>query len=116
VGNFRCAWTRESRGFARQSYCRESSGVPVRCVSRKCMETKGVCRLREGVLRPFVKRRTNTAQGCTIFNQWKTRPGMPMRQARPSRSGLCAYAHRRLGSTSGLEFETAINLFSTEVV
>jgi hypothetical protein len=34
------------------------------------METKGVCRLREGVLRPFVKRRTNTAQGCTIFNQW----------------------------------------------
>src|SRR6266567_4375349 len=113
VGNPRCAWTRGSRGFARQSYCRESSGVPVRCVSRKCVETKGVCRLREEVLRPFVKRRTNTAQGCTIFNQG-TR-GLGCSCARRAR-GAQGYAHGRLGGTSGVEFETAVNIFSAEVV
>jgi hypothetical protein len=69
VGKVFCAWTRRSLGFGRQSHCCESSGVPVPGVSRKCTETKGVCGLRERVLRRFVKRRTNTAQGCTIFDQ-----------------------------------------------
>jgi hypothetical protein len=69
VGKVYGAWTRRSLGFGRQSHCRESSGVPVRRVRRKCAETKGVCGLRERVLRRFVKRRTNTVQGCTIFDQ-----------------------------------------------
>jgi hypothetical protein len=76
------------------------------------VETKGVCRLREGVLRPFVKRRTNTAQSCTIFNQGNRRPGMAMCQARP---GASVHAHRRLGGTSGLELETAA-FCSAEVI
>src|SRR5262245_53066215 len=99
AGNLRCVLDARSLGSARQSHWRESSGVPVRCVSRKCAKTKGVCRPCEEVLRPFGKRRTNPAQGCTIFNQenpetWNAHvsgaPGAPE------------------GSRSGLEFETAV--------
>src|SRR5215469_2747418 len=60
----------------------ESSAVPVRAVGRKCLETRSVCGAAATCLRSFVKRRTNPAQVCSIFDQEVRRD----RMSRPARS------------------------------
>src|SRR5262249_18798229 len=76
--------------FAQQCRCHESSAVPVRPVGRKCLETRTVCRVAACWLRPFVKRRTNPAQVCPIFNQATSRTGCPGRT--PARQRPRAFA------------------------
>src|SRR5262249_51581205 len=65
----------------------------------KCLETRSVCGAAATCLRPFVKRRTNPAQVCSIFDQEVRRDRMPRPRASMfsgapegyCRRALCAY-------------------------
>ena len=86
----------EKARFAEQCRCHESSAVPIRAIGRKRLETRGICGATAICLRPFVKRRTNPAQACSIFNQEVPRDRMPPPCASmpASAQGYCRRARR----------------------